>query len=466
DYLGNIKVNMIWVKASEAVSATVAYTITPKVKVTSTNGNWTVNTGELKEFTIPTNAKKFSVNLRAGEDAHGLNPAIFTTVVNGDVDESELKVTVETSSGNVQKDFLKLYKNTNKADAANLGEVAYAEFVGTLNLWAMREDKAYSGTIKFYDATGSHLKTTAITLTKVLPTTIPAGLTAKTGVIHADGSMPIYPKPQNGVGVFDLKEAFNISDGTNGTLNLVNDDKLEFNTESFTLADGTEIAKYSGRQIIEIASDRIGEDTKYPTTVTYDYGDIKYHPEGHGVEEPGNCIVEWATKFDIVLGCYVKDSKFAWHTEPSVVYAKETVIAGYDATTKKYVNFMTAKNPYLNAIDPFDADDTDWTTWAVALNKDNFGKGKFTVELWSNGDKERVNEFFEASIVEVDAKGNDTEVSGEAAVATALKLTKIPSATAVPENDVPTTVVFKFKDNFGHEEAIKALTFTMKKNAE
>lgn len=82
--------------------------------------------------------------------------------------------------------------------------------------------------------------------------------------------------------------------------------------------------------------------------------------------------------------------------------------------------------------------------------------------MWSNGDKDRKNEFFTATIVEVDKDGKETTT---APVATALKLTKNPSSTAKPENDVPTTVVFKFKDNFGHDETIKALTFTMKKDA-
>ena len=84
----------------------------------------------------------------AGETAHadGVHaPSVFKSSGYGILSSnwSELNV-----NGN---DFLKLYKADKNTLAGNQKEVAYAEFVGTLNLQMMREDKTYTGAIKFYD---------------------------------------------------------------------------------------------------------------------------------------------------------------------------------------------------------------------------------------------------------------------------------------------------------------------------
>ena len=448
DYTGNIEVNIVWVKVGEPVLMDAAFTVTPTTNVKDASKWVAVSTFEA--FKVPANTAQYTIFLEVGESNHQ-KPVQFIKKENFEK--------INNSA------ILNLYESDKKTQTTNIGKVAYAKFVGELNLQIMREDKEYAGVIKFYNAEGTYLGSNALSVKKVLPTVIPAGLTAKTGVIHSDGTMPIYPKPMTNStkGEFELSQAFIISNQLASDLNLV------FNTPSFLYSDSdtkNDIANYAsrGRKIENILSSQIGKDTKYPTTVTYDYGDIKYHPEGHGVEEPGNCIIEWTTKFDIVLGCYVADSKFAWYAEPEVIYSQDKLVAAYDAANKKYVDYMTAKNPYSVKINPFDAasTNTDWMTWAVALNKVNFNNKYYTIELWSNGDKDRKDEFFTATVVEVDKDGKETTT---APVATALKLTKNPSSTAKPENDVPTTVVFKFKDKFGHDETIKALTFTMKKDA-
>ena len=147
DYRGFIEENTIWVKAGEAATVTAAYTVTPTSYVNAPAA-YVVNTGEKQAFTIPANAHYYHVDLVAGETAHadGVHaPSVFKSSGYGILSSnwSELNV-----NGN---DFLKLYKADKNTLAGNQKEVAYAEFVGTLNLQMMREDKTYTGAIKFYD---------------------------------------------------------------------------------------------------------------------------------------------------------------------------------------------------------------------------------------------------------------------------------------------------------------------------
>lgn len=335
---------------------------------------------------------------------------------------------------------LRLYASNKSTLTTVIKDVAYAKFIGELDLTTMREDKSYVGEVKFYDQTGTYLGSNSISVKKVLPTTIPTGLTAKTNAIHTDGTLPVYPQPGTTVGMYDLTNSFNFSDELKADANLV------FNTPTF-VNGSTIYAKYGtipNRRIEDIAANVIGSSTTYPTTVTYNYGDIQYHPEGHGVEEPGDWIVTWSTKFNIKFGCYPVDSEYAWYTAPTVYYQTNTTIVGTDG--KKYYNFMTVKNPYGYTVDAFDANDVEWTRWADAFNQGNNKE----VYLLTNGD--RKNEFFTPSFVV------ENDVTG-------LKLERNPSMTTVLEADVETTVVLVVNDKFGHKHEIKALTFTMKKDA-
>ena len=421
DYTGNVEVNVFWVKVGEPVLMDANFTVTPTTHVTTPEA-W-VPASTMEEFKVPAGTSTFSIALIAGETAHQV-PSVFEAV----------KVDFATNIN----DYLTLYKSDKKTPTTTVNDVAYAKFVGKLNLMLMREDKAYEGVIKFYDNKGTYLGSNSISVKKVLPTVIPTGLTAKTNAIHADGTLPVYPKPGTSVGQYDLANSFNFTEA------LKADDNLKFVTPTFV--NGTTVyAQYgTNRTIINIAKNVIGSDNTYPTTVTYDYGDIQYHPEGHGVEEPGNWVVTWNTKFNIKFGCYPVDSEYAWYTAPTVYYQTNTTIVGTDG--KKNYNFMTVKNPYGYKVDAFDTNDKEWTTWADAFNQ---GDNK-EVYLLTNGD--RKNEFFTPSFVV------ENSVTG-------LKLERNPSMTTVLEADVETTVVLVVTDKFGHKHEIKALTFTMKKDA-
>lgn len=423
DYTGNIEVNVVWVKAGEPALMSAEFTVTPTKNVANPLA-WSAESS-MEEFKIPANATTYELYLATGESNHQ-DQKVF-------MEEGNLST---INSGKV----LRLYASNKSTLTTVIKDVAYAKFIGELDLTTMREDKSYVGEVKFYDQTGTYLGSNSISVKKVLPTTIPTGLTAKTNAIHTDGTLPVYPQPGTTVGMYDLTNSFNFSDELKADANLV------FNTPTF-VNGSTIYAKYGtipNRRIEDIAANVIGSSTTYPTTVTYNYGDIQYHPEGHGVEEPGDWIVTWSTKFNIKFGCYPVDSEYAWYIAPTVYYQTNTTIVGTDG--KKYYNFMTVKNPYGYTVDAFDANDVEWTRWADAFNQGNNKE----VYLLTNGD--RKNEFFTPSFVV------ENDVTG-------LKLERNPSMTTVLEADVETTVVLVVNDKFGHKHEIKALTFTMKKDA-
>ena len=427
DYTGNIEVNVFWVKAGEPALMTAEFDVTPTKNV-ETPTAWAAESS-MEEFKVPAGTTKYTLTLSVGETNHQ----------NAERFEENAKLS-DINNGAV----LRLYKSNKQTQTTSASDIAYAKFVGVLNMQVMRENKAYEGVIKFYNATGTYLGSNVIKVKKVLPTVIPAGLTAKTNAIHADGTLPVYPTPvgDGATGMYDLNNSFNIS------ATLAADENLKFvEVNNFWYSNETKAVynNTSARTIDAILKNVIGSDNTYPTTVTYDYGDIKYHPEGHGVSEPGNCVVEWETKFAIKFGCVPAASTYAWYTAPTVYYQEEILIEAYNATEKKYYNFLTVKNPYGETVDAFDLYDKRWTTWADQLN---YGANT-EVYLLTNGD--RKNEFFTAKYEVSNAK-------------TALKLTPIPSVTTVLEADVETTVVLVIYDKFGHKHEVKALTFTMKKD--
>ena len=408
DYTGNVEVNVFWVKVGEPVLMDANFTVTPTTFV-ATPEAWTP-ASTMEEFKVPAGTSTFTISLVAGETSHQ--------------DATKFIETTKTAFANIT-DYLTLYKSDKETQTTTVKDVAYAKFAGDLNLMFMREDKEYEGVIKFYDAKGTYLGSNSISVKKVLPTVIPTGLTAKTNAIHSDGTLPVYPKPGTIVGEYELANSFNFSE------TLKEDEHLVFNTATFKVDNNIyaeyDTKKVADRKIINIVKDVIGSNNTYPTTVTYDYGDIKYHPEGHGVQEPGNHIVTWGTKFNIKFGCYPVDSKYAWYSAPTVYYQKEQTIFGVETNKDgKKINhdFVTVKNPYGYTVDPFGDADKDWTTWAP--NLDDKDPKKVKVYLETVGNKE-VNEFFIPSIVE------ENNVYG-------LQLKRNPSITTVLENDVETMV--------------------------
>ena len=417
DYTGYVNVYPFWVMAEEPALATVSFTVTPTTAV-ATPTEWVAESSK-EEFTIPENAKFFTLNLAAYETAHQAG--------------NEIVAPAHTAIANLVNYFD--FYESDKTTAATIasGKVAYAAFKGTLNLQIMRENKAYEGVVKFYAQNGSYLGSYVITVKKVLPVVIPEGLSIKENA-NNNGVITVYPTPVDATSAtFDMLNAFNF------TAALKADANLTFNTPSFVVEEtddygvvtSTELAKYNTGRIIKIKDVKIiGSETTFPTVVTYNYGDIKYHAEGHGVACPEPYTVDWTTTFAFKFGCYPLDCTYSL-TAAWTVYYK----TAFESAAKP----IKVVDPYGVTVDAFDASKAPWGTWAPSL-------ATTSVELWTNGDNTKVNEFF---VPTWNASTN--------------KLTLTPtSVDVVLSADVPTTLVFKFTDNHGHEHTLPALTFTMK----
>lgn len=446
DYTGVVESHVVWVKAGkEAVGSTSSYVITPSDFVDLPK-QYVVNNAELAQFTIPAKATQYSLDIVIGEENHQ-DQTVYRTTKNQALSLNGIQTLYSNGVIQSYRDLIKFYKNTDKQLAGKNEEVAYAEFVGTINLNSMKEDATYTGVIKFYDDKGTYLSTNEIKLTKKLPTAVPSYFSAKTNAIN-EGVLSVYPNPSGNVGVFDLNRAFN------GLENIpANVDNDKFVLSSSALTDNN-LAKLTYNSIYDINPAIINDGKTYAATMSYNYGKIGYQPVGVGTEEVKDYIVKWDTDFAIKFGCVPVDSKYAWTGEAPTVYYKEAkninpvTKFNEDGTPAAWGDFLTVKDPYGQTIDPFSSAkpsaDWNWAIWSPLLND----AANVTVELITNGNK--VNEFFTAEITSLNGKQ-------------ALKLT--PTSTAVVlSGDVETTVVFKFKDNFGHEHAINALTFTMKKD--
>ena len=462
DYTGNVEVNMIWVKAGEAVTVNAAYTVTPKAYVA--DGTEYVCSGDKQEFTIPKEAATYSIEMIVGETAHAgereHQPVIFTTAKNLNIDSKKLD-----ADGNAS--FLKLYKADKKTQTEKLEEVAYAEFVGTLNLQMMREDKAYEGVVKFYDNTGTYLGANSIQVTKKLPTAVPDNFSAKTNGI-VNGVMTIYPEPQTDKnGVYELDQAFN---------NWTQYYKLDIDGITNTNPLNGKYTPDTESKIENIASGIINDQKTYDAAIGYNYGKIKYVPEGHGVDETAyEHIVPWTTAFAFQFNDWVVDCEYQWSETPVVYYrknqSKDQIIMGKVTKDDKgnvtaFENVIKARTPYNSIVDPFDADDADWTTWADALNVSGGDNAIVGITLITNNNgKEVKNEFFTAEFVVVDETGTENGNTGLKKNAIKLKRT---GAEVKVGADIETKVVLSITDKFGHKHEVPAdgLTFTMKINEE
>ena len=433
DYTGVVEEHTVWVKAGkEVVGMTAEYTVTPEVYVADPL-NYVVDA--VDEFKVPGNAAKYSVSLTVGEDNH-----IDQVSYNSDI--QNITWGGLNQAGITWLSFWKDAKCTQAAGKAS--DVAYAKFAGVVNLNSMRDGETYTGVIKFYDKEGTYLSTNEIKVTKVLPTAVPSYFSAKTNAIN-NGVLTVYPSPKGTPtgNEFNMNKAFNGLDKTTADYFILRSDALKGLAELETVSTIDKITK--------INSNIINDGKTYEAAMYYNYGKIEYQPVGVGVADIKDYEVKWDTDFAIKFGCVPVDSKYSWTVEEPEVYYKENItiapVTKYDkdGDPSEYGDFVTVKDPYLQAIDPFRNNGTDWewNMWSPWLQSSDV-----TVKLITDGDK--VNEFFTPSIVPYQDKY-------------ALKLEQTSSA-VVLSGDVETTVVFEFTDHFGHKHEISALTFTMKKD--
>lgn len=404
DYTGEETTNVVWVKAggSSEVAQTVSYIITPNAKVADPI---TYAYEQIQKFTIPAGYASYELSIVDKEDGINFN-------------------------GNL----LSFYEDAKGDKASNdPAKVAYAKFATTVNLQALKDNKVYEGTVKFFDKEGTFLSQSVVKVQKVLPTVLPEGFSIKTNQLDAQGVYNCYLVPNSWTAD---KTTPNTNTGTMAMSHVFNYGKAAAADYEITFAGAKKDKNkdvdntVTGDKSLTVANSYIDNKTQHTTTVVYNYGAISsekkdgkfidYTVDAASFPTVFNCIYNyvtptyswrWATLADLDLKAtdklpykttltYGTNSYGA--TVPTVdVFAK--YIKGVSSRDGQYSAFLSA--PYENSLKIKEA------------------------HLVSNGNKE-VDEYFN---VEITADGNDikgftaTSVSNEtnptAAVASTLKVT-------------------------------------------
>ena len=404
DYTGEETTNVVWVKAggSSEVAQTVSYIITPNAKVADPI---TYAYEQIQKFTIPAGYASYELSIVDKEDGINFN-------------------------GNL----LSFYEDAKGDKAFNdPAKVAYAKFATTVNLQALKDNKVYEGTVKFFDKEGTFLSQSVVKVQKVLPTVLPEGFSIKTNQLDAQGVYNCYLVPNSWTAD---KTTPNTNTGTMAMSHVFNYGKAAAADYEITFAGAKKDKNkdvdntVTGDKSLTVANSYIDNKTQHTTTVVYNYGAISsekkdgkfidYTVDAASFPTVFNCIYNyvtptyswrWATLADLDLKATDKlpykttltygTNSYGATVPTADVFAK--YIKGVSSRDGQYSAFLSA--PYENSLKIKEA------------------------HLVSNGNKE-VDEYFN---VEITADGNDikgftaTSVSNEtnptAAVASTLKVT-------------------------------------------
>ena len=404
DYTGEETTNVVWVKAggSSEVAQTVSYIITPNAKVADPI---TYAYEQIQKFTIPAGYASYELSIVDKEDGINFN-------------------------GNL----LSFYEDAKGDKASNdPAKVAYAKFATTVNLQALKDNKVYEGTVKFFDKEGTFLSQSVVKVQKVLPTVLPEGFSIKTNQLDAQGVYNCYLVPYSWTAD---KTTPNTNTGTMAMSHVFNYGKAAAADYEITFAGAKKDKNkdvdntVTGDKSLTVANSYIDNKTQHTTTVVYNYGAISsekkdgkfidYTVDAASFPTVFNCIYNyvtptyswrWATLADLDLKATDKlpykttltygTNSYGATVPTADVFAK--YIKGVSSRDGQYSAFLSA--PYENSLKIKEA------------------------HLVSNGNKE-VDEYFN---VEITADGNDikgftaTSVSNEtnptAAVASTLKVT-------------------------------------------
>ena len=275
-------------------------------------------------------------------------------LINWEMDENNPMVSNNQAGYGVE--FVKDAEGTVVSKAE---EINFVKF----NLWDGIEwyldNGTYKATQTFKNSRGNILGVVEYELTKTLPTTLPAGFSAKDKQI-IDGLYTCYLQPttQNWevgetpaeVGYMDLGSVFNGLINANGEL-IDNSYKFEFATSKY---DGEELVKnevtfdnpesYYQLQITP-AVDFIKAAEEHATKVIYIYEGISTYQDKDGNWKIGeNHEVTWTTQFNTKYAC--------WHDAQTWSVVKAADYAITYAATEKTVNLANIKgvNSYNNTL--------------------------------------------------------------------------------------------------------------------
>lgn len=328
---------------------------------------------------------------------------------------------------------------------ADFSKVAKVYTVPTVDDWTKYEDnKTYNGTLTIKNASGHVLATMKVSMTKVLPTTIPAGFSVKTAQV-TDGIYNCYMIPMddaNGIawraetatkGSMKMSEVFNYGTGAAANYNI---------TFATSKKDGNKdvAVVVAGDKTLEVAKDYINNSVKHTTTVVYNYGKISSVKNSEGGYDD---VTREAERFETIYNCiYNSTYTWAWATREQLgaPYTDKDNDGNY--TTAMPSTKLTYGTDRLDfAADSFifgtSAKDSRYSKLLSTPYESSLIITDATLTSDANGEEE----YFDVII------DNNKHITG-------FKATALSSETN-PTAAVPSTLTIKCKDMYGHDVIIK-----------
>ena len=295
---------IVWVKAgnSSAITQTAAYVVTPSAYVAEPTAY--AYSGK-QAFTVPAGAAKMEVSIYAKDE---INIATTNDVV-------------------LNNSTLKFFKADGKTVATIVKDIAVAQLNATVNLQTMKDDKVYEGTVKFFNNEGTFLGQSAITIQKVLPTTLPEGFSVKTNQLNSENIYNCYLLPTSWTansdkdavnnGTMDMDHVFNWGKGASS------DYIISFAEALWDATNKKDIVnEVDGDEDLEVAKGYIDNKTAHATTVAYNYGAISTAKYDADKKVFNNYTIE-AASFSTVFHCiYNETYSWRWATHEDLGHKK------------------------------------------------------------------------------------------------------------------------------------------------
>ena len=340
DYTGTEQSVVVWVKAGNGseIASEAKYVITPTAYV---DAPATYDYAGLAKFTVPAGADKFDLS-------------IFVE------DEIDIKENEKIFDGTV----FTFYK-ADGTKATKIEDIANAKLAATVDLQTMKNDKVYEGIVKFFDAEGTFLSQSTISVQKVLPTTLPEGFSIKTNQLDAQGVYNCYLIPNDWTakkateGTMEMKQVFNFGKGE------AKDYLITF-AAAMVNGDKTVDNGVTGAETLSVVEKYIDNKTQHATTAVYNYGKISsekkdgafvnYTIDAASFPTVFNCIYNdtytwrWATKDDLGLKATATlpySTELTYGKDVTVEYAK--YIKGISSRDSEYSALLSA--PYEKSLE-------------------------------------------------------------------------------------------------------------------
>ena len=373
---------------------------------------------------------------------------------------------------------VKLYKEDKKSTVSDWKDAKFAK-ITLKDPTAFADGETFEATYEAKDDDNRVVNTLAIKVTKVMPTAAPYDVTFKTNQLNADGSYTCYVDPINDNSTLPWNSAATSAfKNLNKAVNNLNDGNFKWVIENAMIKDKKwanklKISATGSNEYNISISETEGDDarlsalvdnkTAHASTLTYTYPNISYHKkDGKWDTDHSYPVTVEKASVNIIFACELDPSLQTWKfiEVPQIKDGNNVLQAASAVNWIKYGSKIPAEGvkgfDSESKIIKDQAEIADFISGANSHNTSATFNTKFggcnlyvsPYECHLNSDGAGQNGVDEYYSVTFDG--------------TKFEFTPNSSATQ-PTADVPSHLVVKVKDAFGHENEIMNLPFTVKK---